>query len=159
MSAISMSDMVQFIRARRTGHTPESMLQQRIEKHQKELAKRATQAAGRVLKQVDHDRATSESLNNMVEEARPTEQAKAQLTQLRQTHTQLESVRREMAKDLEQVISSLEDQERHKANAHIYLMQLKESLAKRKKSSREVACFYEVGTRVSSQVTQKLDPK
>lgn len=159
MSAMSMSDMIQFIRARRAGHTPASMLEQRVATHQEELAKRATQAADRILQKVDRDCTTSESLNSMIEEACPTKQAKEQLIQLKQTCTQLESVRREMAKDLEQVITSLEDQEKHKANAHILLMQLKESLAKRKTGSRELACFYEVGTRISTQVIQKLDPK
>lgn len=154
----SMADLMQFIRARRAGHTTEAMLQQRIRGHQEELALRAQQAAGRILEQIDRDRGAAESLNRMVEEARPTQQAEEQLAHLKQNAAQLRSVREAMEKDLKQVTSSLEEQEKRKASAHDHLTLLRAALAKRKKPSEPLAIFYQVGTKASERIVERLDP-
>ena len=158
MSAIPMNDMFQFIRARRAGQTPESMLRARIETHQEELAERARQVADQTLQQVARDQETSESLNTMVEQAHPAETAEAQLKKLKETSKQLQAVRHEASKDLEKVQSDLETQEKHKTAADAHFREVTEALSQQKETIPHLPFIYEAGSRASDSITQRLNP-
>ncbi len=159
MSGISMGDMAQFIRARRAGQTPESMLQARIERHQEALAARGRQVADATLQQVAQNQETSESLNTMVEQARPTETAEEQLKKIKETSRQLQAVRDGASKDLEKVQTDLDAQEKHKAAADGHFNEITETLAKNKETIPNLPFIYEAGSRASDSLNQRLNPK
>lgn len=159
MSGISMGDMSKFIRARRAGQTPESMLQAKIETHQEALAARAREVADATLQQVAQNQETSESLNTMVEEARPTETAEEQLKKVKETSKQLQGVRDGASKDLEKVQTDLEAQEKHKVAADGHFKEITETLAKNKETIPHLPFIYEAGSRASDSLNQRLNPK
>lgn len=159
MSAISMGDMLRYIRARQAGQTPESILSARIETHQEQLATRAQQVAEETLVQVAQNQETSESLNSAVEETRPTETAEEQVKRLKEASKQLQAVRDEASEKLGKVQKDLADQEKQKAEADRHLREITETLAAQKPTIPHLPFIYEAGQRASDSLNQRLNPK